>query len=124
MYFLHPSIERLAPDLILLECTNAIRRKVMFNTITSQEGDTAFDLLKDWRFGLMHLVPTVELLNQAYKLSKELQQHPIPDCLFLSLAEMNKCLLVTADSKFYNQVKSNISHAQHIAWIANAIQFP
>lgn len=115
--FLHISIDRLAPDLILLECTNAIRRKVILKQITQKEGDEAFNLMKDWQQGLIQLASTVELLERAYELSKELEQHPVPDCLYLALAEQGNCQLVTADKKFYNRVQNNHLYAHRIVWI-------
>lgn len=114
--FLNTSLDRLSPDLILLECANAIRRKVFLKQITQQEGDTSFELLKDWKKGLIRLTPTPDYLERAYEISKALQQHPMPDCIYLALAEQENVQMVTADRKFYDLVMKSPYH-DLIAWI-------
>ena len=114
--FLHYTIQRLAPDLILLECANAIRRKVILKQITPKEGDHSFELLKEWRRGLIKLIPSADMLDRAYELSKVLQRHPIPDCIYLALAEKENAQVVSADRKFYNLVIAS-EYYQLITWI-------
>ncbi len=114
--FLNISLDRLSPDLILLECANAMRRKVLLKQITQQEGDTSFELIKEWKQGLMRLIPTPDFLERAYELSKALQQHPIPDCIYLALAEQENVQMVTADRRFYDLVLKSTYH-DLIAWI-------
>lgn len=113
--FVEANIHRIAPDLILIECTNAIRRKVLLKDINQEEGDIAFFLMKEWFKELIRMIPSVELIERAYELSKELEKHPVPDCLYLALAERDKSILVTADERFFKRVKSS-RYAKNIAW--------
>lgn len=119
--FLNTSLDRLSPDLILLECANAIRRKILLKQITQQEGDISFELLKEWKQGLIRLTPPPDYLERAYELSKALQQHPMPDCIYLALAEQEDVQMVTADRKFYDLVKKSPYH-NLIAWIEDPLK--
>lgn len=43
--FLHPNLNLIAPEILLLECANAIRKKALFNHITDIQADEGFHLL-------------------------------------------------------------------------------
>lgn len=115
-WYVDTDLIRIAPDLLLIECTNAIRRKVLLKQITQDIGDDAFHFLLNWHKELLVLYPSVDLLQRAYELSKELEQYPIPDCLYLALSEREQAILVTADRKFYERVRAS-DYSRYIVWI-------
>lgn len=115
--FLNFNIDLLAPEILLLECANAIRKKVILKQITTNQADDGFALLLYLQnnYGLS-LFPVEKLIQIAYVISKETNWHPVPDCLYLALANTEKIKLITADRKFYNKV-SNSLYQQQIQWI-------
>lgn len=50
------------------------------------------------------------------KKSKELERHPVPDCIYLALSERVNAVLVTADRRLYERVKDS-KYSHFIAWI-------
>lgn len=54
--------------------------------------------------GVVHLVPTAELLEAAYEISLALD-HQLPDCLYLALARREDAPLVTADERQVKMAK-------------------
>jgi len=115
--YLHSGLKRIAPDLIILEYVNAVRKKVVLKQLTQEEADIGFAIfMKRKNILFSTLYPANELMFTAYELSKKLNNHPIPDCLYLTLAERENACLVTADRKFNNHVMmSQFSHL--IAWV-------
>lgn len=95
----------LAPALIRVEVAAAIARKVRFDEIRFQTGESAFgrwfQLLLN---GLITLVPDEADLARAWQLATELR-HPLPDCLYLALALRLRTPLVTADKKFADKAR-------------------
>lgn len=102
---MYTSIDRIASDLILFDCTNAMHRKIIFDQLTQQEGDKIFNFLRNRRQYPLKLVPSIDLLDRADEISKAVYQHPMPYCLYLALAEQKNMPLITADRKFQDLVK-------------------
>ncbi|UCF37496.1 MAG: type II toxin-antitoxin system VapC family toxin [Acidobacteriota bacterium] len=53
------------------------------------------------------LVEAPRLIGKAFKIACELN-HPVYDCLYLALAEIEKCELVMADRKFLRKVSATL----------------
>lgn len=95
----------LAPALIRVEVAAAIARKVRFDEIPFQTGESAlgrwFQLLLN---ALVTLVPDEADLAGAWQLATELK-HPLQDCLYLALALRLRTPLITADKKFTEKAR-------------------
>lgn len=92
----------IAPDLMLTEFANALWKKVRRNEI---DRDQATESLKIFPT-LVNFLPSRKFANDALRLSLELD-HPVYDCVFLAVAELNRLQLVSADRKFVNRCAEN-----------------
>jgi len=89
-----------APELLIAECANALWKKVRRNQLTVQEASLAARLLQR---SDIELEPMRDLMEPATRLAVALD-HPAYDCLYLALADMSACELVTADEVFCRKV--------------------
>jgi len=111
--FLQPQIVRIAPDLIILECLSAIQRKVKRREITPETGWQGFSLFL--KSNPIQQEFSSDLMERAYELSNVLW-HSVYDCIYLALAEKEDAILVTADRKMYERVKTS-AYSKSIAWV-------
>jgi predicted nucleic acid-binding protein len=86
----------IAPDMILSELTNAVWWKQVNHKLTTQDGRSVLDTFRDLH---IRLVPTVELIEQAYWLATTTQQN-VFDMLYIALARREKCHYITANDQF------------------------
>ena len=84
-----------APDLLVAECVNALRKKVLAGELNVERAMLAASLLQT---SGITLEPTQALAKRALDLSLRLSQ-PSYDCVYLALAERLGAVLVTADRK-------------------------
>jgi len=89
----------IGPSLARIEVTAAIARKARFAEIALQEALRAIELWRKTLIGALDLLPEGQDLHGALNMSLELR-HPLPDCIYLALAERFNATLITADSKF------------------------
>jgi len=90
----------IAPDLIVVECGNALWKR-------QRRSEIPLDQALAGLAGLGHfvsLVPSTPFALRALEIAVELQ-HPVYDCLFLAAAEELDVLLVTADQRFHSAVR-------------------
>lgn len=92
----HPAA---APDVLVAECLNALRRKVLRGEINRHQALFAVAVLNQAQ---ITLEPSRPLAQRALELSLHLS-HPIYDCLYLALAERRDVPLITADQKLVNR---------------------
>lgn len=90
---LREDVAVIAPDLVLPELANAAWKLTQAGKITAHHGrrlvaaaPSAFD----------RLVVSSLLVDRAFALAEELE-HPVYDCMYLALAEIEHATLVTAD---------------------------
>lgn len=90
----------LAPDLVVVEVTNAGWKLVRAGKIAQQHGariaaavPTAFTLLES----------SARLAVRAFELAATLD-HPVYDCLYVVLAEQAECQLITADRRLASKL--------------------
>jgi len=88
---------RIAPDYLILECTNAVAKKTKHGDMSKQQ---ARELVNGLESLPISLIPSNQIRTAALELAIELKQS-IYDCLYLALAVYNNCQLVTADKNFY-----------------------
>ena len=97
-----------APALIRVEVAAAIARKARLNEIHDEDAEAAaslwFRVITD---GVIALVPDETDIGRAVKLAIQLE-HPLQDCLYLSLAERIGATLITADQNFI--AKASAAH--------------
>jgi predicted nucleic acid-binding protein len=99
----------IAPDLILTEIANALRKKVAAGEATSAQAHYALARLPDC---FLRLAKPEETLLLAFDISLELR-HPFADCVYLACAAMNDAILVTDDRKFLEKAVAN-GHGRRI----------
>jgi predicted nucleic acid-binding protein len=88
-----------APDLILIECGNALWKRQRRGEIPFDQALAGLARLEQF----VSLAPSAPFALRALEMAVELQ-HPVYDCLFLAAAERLDVMLVTADRRFYDAV--------------------
>lgn len=84
-----------APDLLLIEVANALRRKVYVGDISIDHAKAGLQFIRE----KVQLERTsAEILDRALELA-ELMYHPVYDCIYLAMAERSKTILVTYDQE-------------------------
>jgi predicted nucleic acid-binding protein len=97
---LHSPETLTAPELLLVEGVGAITRAFRQGRVTQARVGEAFDTwVRGLEKGSVGLVPNALDLRRAAVFSCDLR-HPLPDCLYLALAERLGCELLTADATF------------------------
>ena len=85
-----------APDLLPVECANALWVKARRGELSAQEAQDGVNLLAtapiDW-------IPCRSLVQSAIELASTLD-HPVYDCLYLAAALEREATLVTGDRRF------------------------
>ena len=104
-----------APDLLIAECVNALRKKVLAGELSVERAMLAASLLQT--SGIV-LEPTQPLAKRALELSLRLSQ-PSDDCIYLALAEKLGAVLVTADRKLVErcQQADATDLANRVRWL-------
>ena len=92
-----------APDLIIPEVTNFVWKKWRQHEFTQVQAESTVS-------SIMRLFETIHssktLSGHALNLSLTLD-HPAYDCFYLACAEIRGAILVTADMKLHDKVKSS-----------------
>jgi predicted nucleic acid-binding protein len=86
----------LAPDFLLVEVANGLRRQERRGTISALNVHDAVGELADV---FAELSPAASLIQPALQLSQQLD-HSVYDCLFLAMRNLRGVALVTADAAF------------------------
>lgn len=90
----------LAPDLILVETSNTAWKKVRRKEMTREQGEAMVHALPLYFDRLVH---SGALVVRAYALANHLN-HPVYDCLYLALAELEDVDLITDDQRLIKAV--------------------
>ena len=91
---------RIAPDRLLLEVANVLRRKERRGELTPAHADRAGATLSSF---FHEILPTEPLLASAIDLSRRLD-HPGYECVFLAAAMSPGSRLITADDHFFRKL--------------------
>jgi predicted nucleic acid-binding protein len=89
-----------APDLVVAEVCNAAWRLVRADEISHEHGLRIANAVASAFSGL---VGAPRLARRAFALARSLD-HPVYDCLYLALAELEKTRVVTTDRRLLNKV--------------------
>ena len=100
-----------APDLLRIEGAGAITRAFRAGRLPAEEVPARLELWLDAFAGVVNLVGSEPHLRRAAALSCELR-HPLPDCLYLALAEHLDVQLLTADAVFAGRAAAMHSRIQ------------
>jgi predicted nucleic acid-binding protein len=106
--------ELLAPDLIWAEVGSAIWKRWRSGQIGS---DTARILLSAFRRAPLQISESKVLMDSAWDIA-ERYDRSFYDSLYLALAVIAECPLVTADLKLYNRLKAS-PFADRLVWVEN-----
>ena len=90
------SYSLIAPDLLLIECGNAIWRHVELGEVDPGQVPEVWAILRSMP---VELVASDQLVERALELALALK-HPIYDCLYLALALDRGAQVVSADRRF------------------------
>jgi predicted nucleic acid-binding protein len=85
----------IAPDLVLVEITNAAWKFVAFGNLNAE---VAQSIIVEAASGFDEIVPSLGLKDRALEIATELR-HPAYDCFYLALAEQRDCQMVSADGR-------------------------
>jgi len=91
----------IAPELVVAEVSNAAWKLVRAKEIDRNHGARIVAAVSS---SFSNLVSTPRLASRAFRVALELG-HPIYDCLYLSLADLEDCVLVTADRRLMRRVE-------------------
>jgi predicted nucleic acid-binding protein len=94
-------LELIAPDILPIETTHALTRAERQGRVTPTQGAV---LLKDLLKNLPPLHPYLPLLPRAYAISSAMRIG-VYECLYVALAEREKCAFVTADDKLVKNLQ-------------------
>lgn len=97
------ALSLLAPDIVLAEVANALRRQVRMKMMMHQQATAAIEImLREFR----DLIPSRDLIENAVQLSSQFD-HSVYDCIYLAAALIeDDRMLVTADVKFAAKAKA------------------
>ncbi len=104
----------LVPDLLYAEVGNGLWKKLRRGDLTEP---IAQRLLRAVRRAPFQVRPARPLVARALELARETGR-TVYDSLYLALARRHRCLLATADERFYNAILAG-PYAAHIRWFAD-----
>ncbi len=100
----------LAPDLIVPEVCSAIWKKLRARQLTSVQATAAMEGLPGF---FDDLIPSHRLGARSLAIAETLD-HPVYDCFYLALAELNDVRVVTADARLLGRL-AGTPWAQRVA---------
>jgi predicted nucleic acid-binding protein len=87
-----------APDLLLIECRNALLSKVRRRQLQRRQAEEGQSALAEIG-STMTILPSLPMLHQAFMIALDLAE-PIYDCIYLTAALATDRKLITADARF------------------------
>jgi predicted nucleic acid-binding protein len=98
-------------DVFPVEVTHALTRAEREGRITPVEGAK---LYIDLMTSLPRLFPYLSFLSRAYEISSQMRLG-VYDCLYVAVAEQEKCDLITADDKMIKNLQGQFPFIKHLA---------
>ena len=103
--------ELVSPDVFPVEVTHALTRAERQGRITPVEGAK---LYIDLMTSLPRLLRYLPFLPRAYEISSQMRVG-VYDCLYVAVAEQEKCDLLTADGKMINNLQGQFPFIKHLS---------
>jgi predicted nucleic acid-binding protein len=103
--------ELLSPDVYPVEVIHALTRAERQGRITPAQGGK---LYVSFMTSLPKLHPYMSLLPRAYDISSNMHVG-VYDCLYVALAEREKCELATADDKLVKNLQPQFPFIRHLS---------
>ncbi len=98
-------------DIFPIEVSHALTKAERQKRITQPQGGTFWlDVMKTCPF----LSPSIPLIPRAYEIASK-AKIGIYDCLYVALAEREKCDLVTADDKLIKNLQAKFPFIKHLS---------
>lgn len=104
--------ELLSPDLITAEFGNILWKKARLHEITRDEAQDAIRLFLQVS---LKIIDARSIIGYALELGIATGR-TVYDCLYLALATLENCRLVTADRRFYNALKDG-PFSSNLLWV-------
>lgn len=92
-----------APDLLLIECRNALLSKVRRRELQRTEAEDGKRALEEIESAIT-ILPSAPILDAAFTIALDLVE-PIYDCIYLAAAFATDRKLITADVRFSAKVR-------------------
>jgi predicted nucleic acid-binding protein len=108
------SYELLVPDFFFSEVGNVLWKRVRRGEINPETANAYLNAILDVDLRTFN---SQRLISQALEIAIVVQQ-AVYDCVYLTLAIVNQCQMVTADERFYNALQ-NHALASHLCWVEN-----
>jgi predicted nucleic acid-binding protein len=105
---------RFAPDLVLSEVTNALRKKHKLGEVSTIQAQRALANLPNY---FQRLSPAVETVQDAFQFGIDFD-HPTMDCVYLAVAHQIGGLLVSDDKKFVEKCQ-RFGHGSFVSALAD-----
>ncbi len=106
------SYNLLVPDFFFPEIGNILWKRVRRGEISLEAAKNDLDALSSLPLTICQSFP---LMSMALEIAVRVNQ-AVYDCVYLALAVMNRCQMVTADERFYNALSNDILFS-HLCWI-------
>lgn len=106
----------LAPDLFLPRFGNILWKKIRLREIALTEGR---DILRGLRTIPLDLHPSDDLLEPAFEIANGINR-TVYDSLYLALALLRGCRLVTADRRLHDVVRAG-PFVENIRWVEDEL---
>jgi predicted nucleic acid-binding protein len=116
MRVLHTNLQFLAPDLILAEVGNILWKKCRRNELTI---NIASAILNDFKKFPIHIHSSELLLDTSWQIATQYQRS-LYDSLYVALAQIEECPLITADKALYNALRKT-PLAQTVLWVEDRL---
>ena len=101
----------ISPDVLPIEIAHGLTKAERQGRIAPPQGGVLWmDVMKSAPI----LVPTIPLIPRAYEIASA-ARIGIYDCVYVALAEREKCELVTADDKLVNNLQPTFPFIVHLS---------
>jgi len=104
--------ELLAPDLLVPEVGNVLWKKVRLGEL---RGTESREILAVFSTAPVEIHRSTPLLELAFEIAL-LTARTVYDSLYLALATVHECRLITADRKLYRALRAG-GFASHLQWV-------
>lgn len=96
-------IEVIEPSFCKVEIYSVLRKKSSLKELTKTQVKTALNFFE--KLKLDYAPEDKKILEASFKLAERLKETVIYDCLYLTLAQKERAIFITADKRFFKKAK-------------------